>query len=814
MMKPYNPFLFIKKYAWESLLILFWVIYFAYLWSTTFQISDQGHLTVGQVNMWGDWAIHFTMGSTMAYRDLIPMTSPLMVDAPFSYPFATNLIAALLHKLGVPFYQAFLIPSFVFSIMFVFSLLIFFNVLLKNRVLAILSTLLFLFNGGVGIYYFLQDVIQADDFFNALLNPKHEYTNFDPQQIKWISVIVSMIVPQRSYAIGAGTCLFALSIIFHSFQFLSNKIQKPSIKWNLIAGVLLGFLPILHTHSFLAAFIILGFWFFADMVRVPREYLVNRFWSWMLVAGVTSVIALPIIQVFFASQVGEHFFKWYPGWYAKEFDMNWFVFWFKNWTLVPFLAFLGMFFLVKKDQGRERVHNFLIICPGILLFIVPNLFLTQPWIWDNTKLLMWSSVFLTPLAIYCLYQLFIKGGPVFKLMQRIFLWLVPLFQTNKLYAITNLPNPYLKQSDLLDHIQAKVAEDKTLPNELTDETRKSEIQEIKSDQRKDDVDEIELEGIEADKAETKENPIDFSSKDERGLPQDQQIINNEPGGFFTGTESLSDSVAMTHPLNDPKEKLSDINEVNQSETLNGLNSSYLSQKESIPGVSFSSTSVIKVEKVFSPNVLQLIAGLARRVTKLIVILIIGFMLSSGILDAYFAQRMDLHRYTMYSRQELALADWTKTNTDINSRWLTSSKHNHWLFNLTGRQAIMTYLGWLWTHGYQYQPVEVDVRKMFSSGDIDLIQQYQVNYIVVDNEARKNYGANEGLLRSKFLLVKRLGEYRIYQVPEQLLKNSESQNYLPPSNLSQNRLFTDNSKDDKHRPESSVNFEKNHSNELE
>ena len=104
----------------------------------------------GHANMWADWAAHFTMGSAMAYRDLILDTSPLMFGEKFSYPFTANLISALLVKMGVPFFYAFVIPSFIFSLLLVATVYVFFRVLLKHRYIALLAACIFLFNGGIG----------------------------------------------------------------------------------------------------------------------------------------------------------------------------------------------------------------------------------------------------------------------------------------------------------------------------------------------------------------------------------------------------------------------------------------------------------------------------------------------------------------------------------------------------------------------------------------------------------------------------------------------------------------------------------------
>lgn len=608
-----------QQYRWEMVFFLLLFIFIAVFWSSAIVYNEKGELVAGHANLWGDWAVHFTMGSAMAYKELLLSNSPLMADAAFSYPFATNLISAGLIRLGVPFHLAFVIPSFLFSLFFVVAVYSFCRTFLRQRHIALLAAALFLFNGGIGIYYYLIDVINSAQPLTTLINPPHEYTNYEPQHIKWISVFSSMVFPQRAFALGFGTCLIALSLIFHSFQLLTTRTRAPLWLSTILASVCLGLLPLLHTHSFLAAFIILSFWFIADLVRTNKLQLKTRLLHWITIIIITSSIALPIVFTYFWGHVGGHFFKWFPGWYAKEFDINWFVLWFKNWTFVPFLGFIGFTMLVVQQKNkRARWHTLLILLPGILLFLVPNLFLTQPWLWDNTKLFIWSSVSLSPMAAYASYRLLGKNGLVYRSLHTIGLrgW----------HAISG---------------------QRTFELQTTPQT------------------------------------------------------GNNP-----------DLVKLTYHL-----------------------------------------PAIAKQRIHSHS---------ERVRKILFATLVMLMCSSGALDAYYTARTDLHKFTMYNKNELALAEWVKANTDIDSIWLTSTKHNHWLFNLTGRQALLTYIGWLWTHGYDYYQYEQDAKAIFQTGSEKLIKQHGINYIVYGHSARHDMKASKRVLDERFKVVKQLGQYTIYE----------------------------------------------------
>jgi hypothetical protein len=69
---------------------------------------------------------------------------------------------------------------------------------------------------------------------------------------------------------------------------------------------------------------------------------------------------------------------------------------------------------------------------------------------------------------------------------------------------------------------------------------------------------------------------------------------------------------------------------------------------------------------------------------------------------------------LYTATEMQLVEWVKSNTPVDSVWLTDTRHNHWLYNLTGRQVLLAYPGWLWSYGYPYQELESAVRAALSS----------------------------------------------------------------------------------------------------
>ncbi len=571
------------KYAALICYFLAWLLYFFIFWSNSFVTNEVGGISAQHINLWGDWAAHFTMGSAMAERGLILDSSPFLLDAPFSYPFVADMLSAILIRLNFNFFMAFILPSFLFSFLLVVTLFVFYKLLSKSGAIAILASIIFLLNGGSGFMYYFSDIAESPNQIETALTPPRKYTNIEDKHYRWISVINSMVIPQRAFTVGFPIALLLLTFIFKfsqekesRWQMIVKKVSKkitflkrfvpptPTKNSTLFfaTAAILGVMPIIHTHSFLALFVILFFWMLADLVTSKNwQNLKEKSVSWLTFVGIVAVIALPLIKIFIQSNISGSFIKWYPGWYAGNDypDETLLSFWFKNWTIVPLLSFFG--FVVEIVQSKQKRATFLTYIPFFVLFVLVNLFLFQPFVWDNTKILVWASLGFSYLtAIFLL-----------------FLW---------------------KKHWLL---------------------------------------------------------------------------------------------------------------------------------------------------------------------KPLVVLTLVFITFSGFLDTYRALLSKEQSFQMYSAEEIELVEWTKTNTSPDSIWMTGTYHNQWLFNLTGRQAVATYTGWLWTHGYDYYDQERDIQLLYANPQYtDILDRYNVSYIVLGPFEKDHFDSSSDLFKEGYRAVKATPNYTIFE----------------------------------------------------
>jgi hypothetical protein len=517
-------------------ILLIWVL-FAIIFSNLIWKNQDGDVFLRQNNAWADWAMHFTQGSAMAHRSLLLEHSPILLDAPFSYPFLVNLISAVLIRAGVPFFAAFTIPSWIFVSAGISLLLVFYKLVLKTEIKAIAATTLFLLNGGTGIFWVLKN---KDKW--------QEATHIKELGIEWISIINSSLIPQRAFGLGFLMGILSLVLLYLAWQ----KTEKIPNKVIITCALLVGGLPIVHMHSFAALAIYFGS-LFLTIVAISKpgssiKSIIGKMKPWTIFGLLTGGVALGVVSIAYPEFSSNKHIWWKPGWLAGENQLNWFLFWWRNWGLVPILASIGMVLVwAKEPKNLPWFTGFFTI------FTFANLFALQPYLWDNTKLFAWVNV------------------------------------------------------------------------------------------------------------------------------------------------------------------------------------------------GFSALTIITLTKIYQKNFIG----------KVLCLAIFVFSISSGAHDSLYTLNFSKHEYMMYSKEELDLSEWVKESSQLESIWLTSDTHNHWLYNLTGRQPVMAYQGWLWSHGYDSTKIAADVRKMFENPiqNLDLFQKYQINYVVISPKELSSYAIKTADFEQNFKIVK-------------------------------------------------------------
>jgi hypothetical protein len=120
---------------------------------------------------------------------------------------------------------------------------------------------------------------------------------------------------------------------------------------------------------------------------------------------------------------------------------------------------------------------------------------------------------------------------------------------------------------------------------------------------------------------------------------------------------------------------------------------------------------------------------------------------------------------MFSTEDIALAQFVKDHTSTDVIFLTSDRHNNPISCLAGRRIVMGYRGWLWTHGLNYSTREHDVIEMFrgSNDSIDLLKQYQVAYVLLEQDKFEEFRENPEFFKARFPVVYSSAKFTLLQI---------------------------------------------------
>lgn len=374
--------LFVKIYFGFCFFYLLW------FWTHAFQFSDQGVMS-GHENIWADGAAHLTMISGFGYQSLFPSQSPFLAGYPYSYPFVINWLSGLLVRFGLSIFVSFALVSFVVNLSSLVALFFLANKVLKSKKVAVFASIIYLSNGGIGFFYYLQNVWHSNDKLESLINPFRYVTHIPEWHLHYINLVHSMFMTQRSFSLGLFSGLIILILVIELIE------KKWLTNFKLLTLILLiGILPIIHTHTFLSLFFLISVLIGINLLPFLWQQRTKKlgkklFFQLILITIFSGGLSITMTKLFLSDNVSSSFIRFLPGWYAAEDGVNWFYFWWLNWGITPLVWLVATFKLIK-EKNEQILLSFSL--GGLLIFMLVNLVIWQPNIFDNTKLLAWSSL--------------------------------------------------------------------------------------------------------------------------------------------------------------------------------------------------------------------------------------------------------------------------------------------------------------------------------------------------------------------------------------------------------------------------------------
>lgn len=352
-------------------LFLFGIFFFVLL--KRHMLPEIGGAIYTPHNTYGDMQYHLAIINSISLGGNFPPENPFLKGTRLAYPFLIDFYSAVLRTSGFSLQTSLVVSGLVFGVCLAGLFILLAKDFLQNNRQALLATLVFLFNGGLGGYILLKKVLAIGVSEPSMTE---SFTKvIDEYNFRFPNIISSVFMAERPILVGTAAFFLILLLLWRA---LNGKQTKSCL---LLAGLVIGLLPLWHTHTVVALGIVIPFY---CVIFLARRHLSHRAIGELLPLFFISLPLGLLGMLWHLPQVlsGSHFFGLDPGWViGKE---GWFLFWLVNLSIFPLLLLFSLLFLNKTQ--------IVFYLPLLGLFIISNIFRFQPFDWDNYKiLLLWYA---------------------------------------------------------------------------------------------------------------------------------------------------------------------------------------------------------------------------------------------------------------------------------------------------------------------------------------------------------------------------------------------------------------------------------------
>jgi hypothetical protein len=347
---------------WPGLILLTITVALGYLlYNTSLHVRDGGLWSAGAGCE--DMGLHATLANAFlhSHERILRPTYSIFPNWPLGYHFLPDFAAATAMALG---------SSIGFGVFATaaFALLALVPNLycLARRWLtpaySVLTIFLFLFGGNLGIALLLRD-LPTSGFFSHIWLEDYAY-NFD-LSLHYGNITTAVLLPMRTPLFGAPIAFAAVSILWRDC--------RPALSEKIVAGILLGSLPLINAHAFLAVSLCAAVYCLYNPVGQVR-----RWWPTFVTAMALAGPQLYWIHYQMAAS-GAPFIRLANG-FLFETPLSWPTYWLLNGGLFVPLG-IGTWFFASRDLRRMTLPLLILLPLCMAVSFQPNSF-------DNIKLLL------------------------------------------------------------------------------------------------------------------------------------------------------------------------------------------------------------------------------------------------------------------------------------------------------------------------------------------------------------------------------------------------------------------------------------------
>ena len=375
-----------------------------------------GTLHVGQ-STYGDLCLHLGIATSLRNASFPPDYS-LLPGTLLGYPFLGDSMVTSMLLMGGPLAGSFVVTGTLMMALVYLGFVIFAWELTHSRGAVVLAFLLMFFNGGLGFIYAMDGIGRDATAFRNIFDGFYlTPTNQPALNLRWSNVIADLMIPQRTLLTGWMLLLPAL------WQ-LAVAARGRRMGDFVILGVWAGAMPMVHTHSFLALGMVSAAAMVVSVMRAARENR-ERLLAKFLIYGVLAVLlAMPQLMTWtFPQTAGGGSLRFLFNWVNNQGDGKlidgycWF--WIKNVGLIWLLMIPAA--CMRKGFGARRRR--MLACGAGLIYVVAELVLFQPNVYDNNKLFYVAYMVMLPAVGAYLMLLWrkLRGVPGRALLAAVFL---------------------------------------------------------------------------------------------------------------------------------------------------------------------------------------------------------------------------------------------------------------------------------------------------------------------------------------------------------------------------------------------------------
>ncbi len=347
--------------------IVFSFMFASWLMFHTFSYDAKTHDIRIAYKLWSDFGAHiplirsFSMGDNLDRFVHLNVQYPIFPGEPIRYHYLFYMIVGVLERIGLRIDWALNIPSIIgFASLMVFLYYLTLK-LTQSRATAILTLILFLFNGSLGFERFFTLHPFSINSFADIVHGK-DFPAFAPWGPGEVTAFwnLNIYTNQRHLAFAFSIVILFILTCFH----LKEQHWRKQIPWAILWGFIIGSLPFFHQPALLIIAVCMSMYFlFFPTLRL-----------FLFFTGILSLEL--IIPQLLAVRGASSPVEWYPGYtihnelYAQKELLTKLLhslsYWWQNIGLHMLFIPVGFIMLPKKSK--------LYLLPLIPLFIIPNLF--------------------------------------------------------------------------------------------------------------------------------------------------------------------------------------------------------------------------------------------------------------------------------------------------------------------------------------------------------------------------------------------------------------------------------------------------------